>query len=85
MNGTVIAASRNLGVVVVQTDTHGCIVLDVKGLLTSTLAVGDRVETRSDDRGNITLHHPDSGDDFAVHIQGEGLSRGEAVSSVSII
>ena len=85
MHGTVIAASRNLGIVVIQTDTQGCAVLEVKGLWADPLDIGERIEGQRDEQGVITLRHPVSGQALVALVQREGISRGEAVSSMSII
>lgn len=85
MNGTVIAASRNLGIVVIQTDTQGCAVLEIKNLWGTPLDVGERIEGRRDEHGVLTLLHPGSGEPLVALVQREGISRGEAVSSMSII
>lgn len=85
MNGTVIAASRNLGIVVIQTDTQGCAVLEIEGLWANPLQVGERIEGQRDEHGVITLYHPDTGEPLVALVQREGVSRGEAVSSMSII
>lgn len=85
MHGTVIAVSRNLGVVVVQTGDGGCAVLEVRGLLTTPLSVGDRIEGERGEYGAITLSLPAQGEVLSARIDDEGLTRSEAVSRVSIL
>ena len=82
MNGRIVAVNRNLGVLVVETATQSCVVLEAKALL--SLIVGEDVDGDWNAPGQIVVQNLTSGGEFQAHVQKVNVSRGEAVGSVSL-
>lgn len=83
MKGTVVAVNRRLGVLVVETEAHNCVVLQTRGRL--TFSIGETVIGDWHVRGDITVHNLARGTDILAQVQKTGASRGEAVSSMAVI
>jgi len=83
MNARVVAVNRNLGVVVVQTDTHNCVVLDVDA--TQTFVIGEDVAGDWDQPGAIVVHNLTNGDKLSARVQKVNATRSEAVGGMSFV
>ena len=83
MKGSIIAANRNLGVVVVQTPDDGCVVIASPSIL--SLKVGDEIEGNMGNVGEALVMNVTTGEQVTVHIQETGVPRGEAVGTMAVI
>lgn len=82
MNGKIIAINRNLGVIVVETQTHRCVVLEATGLLAFT--VGEQVDGDFEQLGDIQLHNLSTGDKVHARVQTTNVSNGDAIGTMSV-
>lgn len=84
MKGKIIAANRNLGVIAVETEGNSCIVFEVSGLFAGGINVGEEIEGDWSNAGEVVLNNLVSGDTIQARVQRQGVSRSEAVGSLSI-
>ena len=83
MNGTIVAVNRNVGVIVVETDTQDCVVLKATGLVFFT--VGEQVEGDWNATDQIVVKNLSSGGQINAHVQQTNATRSEAVGSMTVI
>jgi hypothetical protein len=82
MSGTIVALNRNLGAVVVETQTHQCVLLETSGLM--PFSIGEMVEGAWDQPGEIVLHNPATGVHIRARVQKTNATRSEAVGSMTV-
>lgn len=82
MSGTVVAINRNLGVVVVETKAHQCVVLEATSLLPFT--IGETINGAWDQPGEIVLSNPITGMHAHARVQKINATRSEAVGSMTV-
>ena len=82
MNGLIVAINRNLGIIVVETQTHRCVVLEASGLMPFT--IGEQVEGDFDQLGEIKLQNLSTGDHVHAKVQTTNASRSDAVGSMTV-
>lgn len=82
MNGTIVAVNRNLGMVVVETETQKCVVLETKGRLPFT--VGEIVDGAWDQPGEIIMQNIATGEHAHATVQKTNASRSDAVGSMTV-
>jgi len=81
MQGIIVAVNRNIGVVVVETSVHKCVVLETKGRI--TLNIGEELAGDWDMPGEIIVHNLANGDEIRAEVHKINVSRSEAVGSMS--
>lgn len=81
MQGIIVAVNRNIGVVVVETNAHKCVVLETKGRL--TLNIGEELAGDWESPGEIIVHNLANGDEIRAEVHKINVSRTEAVGSMS--
>lgn len=82
MNGTIVAINRNLGAVVVETQSHQCVLLEASGLMPFT--IGETIEGAWDQPGEIILQNPATGAHIYARVQKINATRSEAVGSMTV-
>lgn len=82
MKGNIIAANRNLGILVVKTAESGCVVLSSRS--TFSLNVGDEVEGEWARPGETVVLNLNTGEQLNVDVKQTGVPQGEAIGSLSM-
>ena len=84
MQGKVVAANRNLGVIVVETDGDGCVIFEVSGMQIAGVSVGEVVEGDWAGASEVLLNNASNGNTIQARVQRAGVGRSEAIGSASI-
>ncbi|MCR4376950.1 MAG: hypothetical protein NUV50_02525 [Rhodospirillales bacterium] len=82
MNGTIVAINRNLGALVVETQSHQCVVLEAPGPM--PFAIGEIIEGAWDQPGEIILQNPATGAHVYARVQQTNITRSQAVGSTTV-
>lgn len=82
MHGTIVAINRNLGAVVVETQSHQCVLLETSGPM--PFAIGETVQGAWDQPGEIILQNPATGAHIYARVQQTNATRSEAVGSMTV-
>lgn len=82
MKGSVIAANRNLGMLVVKHEAGGYVLLTSANIF--ALNVGDQVEGEWARAGETVMLNATTGHQVHVHVEQFDLSQGEAIGALSM-